>query len=64
MLLSDGLANEGDTTHEGLMARADEMAEEESETREHLEAVREAADSASAEAEQDETVLVEVPDEE
>ena len=49
---------------EGLMARADEMAEEESETREHLEAVREAADSASAEAEQDETVLVEVPDEE
>jgi chromosome segregation protein len=49
---------------EGLMARADEVAEEEAESREHLEAVREAADSASAEAEQDETVLVEVPDEE
>lgn len=49
---------------EGLMARADEVAEEEAETREHLEAVREAADSASAEAEHDETVLVEVPDEE
>jgi len=49
---------------EGLMARADEVAEEEAETREHLEAVRGAADSASAEAAQDETVLVEVPDEE
>ncbi|MEE3090366.1 MAG: hypothetical protein VX306_03780, partial [Candidatus Thermoplasmatota archaeon] len=49
---------------EGLMARADEVAEEEAETREHLEAVREAADSTSAEAEQDETVLVEAPDEE
>ncbi|MGB0151630.1 MAG: chromosome segregation protein SMC [Candidatus Poseidoniaceae archaeon] len=49
---------------EGLMARADEVAEEEAETREHLEAVREAEDSASAETEQDETVLVEAPDEE
>ena len=49
---------------EGLMARADEVAEEEAESREHLEAVREAADSASAETEQDETVLVEAPDEE
>ena len=49
---------------EGLMARADDAAEEEAETREHLEAVREAADVASAEAEQDETVLVETPDEE
>lgn len=49
---------------EGLMARADDVAEEEAESREHLEAVREAADSASAETEQDETVLVEAPDEE
>lgn len=49
---------------EGLMARADEVAEEEAESREHLEAVREAADSASAETEHDETVLVEAPDEE
>ena len=49
---------------EGPMARADEVAEEEAETREHLEAVREAADSASAETEQDEAVLVEAPDEE
>ena len=43
------------------MARADDVAEEEAESREHLEAVREAADSASAETEQDETVLVEAP---
>ena len=49
---------------EGLMSRADDVAEEEAESREHLEAVREAADSASAETEQDETVLVEAPDEE
>ena len=49
---------------EGLMARADDVAEEEAESREHLEAVREAADSASAETEHDETVLVEAPDEE
>ncbi len=49
---------------EGLLARAEEVADEEAEAREHLEAVREAAAPDSTKAEEDDAVLVEAPDEE
>ncbi|MGB2362245.1 MAG: hypothetical protein ACPH93_01785, partial [Candidatus Poseidoniaceae archaeon] len=49
---------------EGLMARADESADEEAEVREHLEAVREAELDDSAEEAPEDAVLVEAPDEE
>ena len=49
---------------EGLMARADESADEEAEVREHLEAVREAELDDAAEEAPEDAVLVEAPDEE
>ena len=49
---------------EGLLARAEEVADEEAEAREHLEAVREAAAPDSTKAEEDDAVLVEASDKE
>ena len=48
---------------EGLLARAEEVADEEAEAREHLEAVREAAAQDSTKADGDDAVLVEAHDE-
>ena len=48
---------------EGLLARAEEVADEEAEAREHLEAVREAAAQDSTKAGGDDAVLVEAHDE-
>jgi hypothetical protein len=53
---------------EGLMARADDLAEDEAETREHIEAVREAEGAEAAEdgtmLPTDDALLAEIPDEE
>ena len=49
---------------EGLLARAEEVADEEAEAREHLEAVREAAAPDSTKAGEDDAVLVEASDKE
>ena len=49
---------------EGLLARADEVADVEAEVREHLDAVRDAEASASAETTNDDAVLIETVDDE